>query len=238
MIEKLISSSRTTEVDAVSFRFIGAYENTTISDEFLDITFESLAGKSQELTLAIRRSKTESELEIKDEVRDAKLRAIHYLLLGLLHHPSLEVKAAAEEVEQVFDNYGLSIVNESYASESSLISSLLADLAKPDLLAAITVLTGCAEIIAALAEAQGDFEETRIAYETEKAKEGILENATAIKKEVVTIVNEKLVVYLRAMLQANGGVYGDFARTIAQMINDNNEVVKKRRKKPEPEPTE
>ncbi len=47
------------------------------------------------------------------------------------------------------------------------------------------------------------------------------------------IINNKLVTYLRAMIMVDEPTYGDFARTIAQMIEDNNEVVKKRRKKPE-----
>ena len=109
---------------------------------------------------------------------------------------------------------------------------MLVDLAKQKLQDAIAALSGLAEIIAELQAAQDDFEETRIAYEEEKAKEGTLENATTIKKDVVTIINDKLVVYLRAMIQVDEATYGDFTRTVAEIIDDNNEVVKKRRKKP------
>ena len=235
MIQKLIFKSRVTEVDAVSIRMNGAYKNTTLSsDAHLGKIFSALESESVLLTSAIRRLKDESVLEEKDEVRDDDVRAVHYLTLGFMHHPDPAVKAAAGEVEKVFDNYGLSITGESYATESSLINSLLADLAKPKLQDAIALLSGLTEIIAALQAAQTDFEETRIAYEEEKAKEGTLENATAIKKEVVAIINDKLVVYLRAMIQVDEATYGNFARTIAEIIADNNEVVKKRRKKPEP----
>ena len=235
MIEKLMTNSRVTEVDAVSIRMIGAYKRTKLSsDVHLGKIFSALEPESALLTGAIRRLKGESVLEEKDEVRDDDVRAVHYLTLGFMHHPDPAVKAAAEKVEKVFDNYGLSITGESYATESSLVNSLLTDLAKPKLQAAIALLSGLAEIITALQAAQTDFEETRIAYEEEKAKEGTLENATAIKKEVVAIINDKLVVYLRAMIQVDEPTYGDFARTIAEIIDDNNEVVKKRRKKPEP----
>ena len=235
MIEKLILTSRVTEIDAVSIRIIGAYKNTTLSsDAHLVKIFSALESESVLLTSAIRRLKDESVLEEKDEVRDDKVRAVHYLALGFMHHPDSAVKAAAEKVEKVFDNYGLSITGESYATESSLINSLLTDLAKPKLQDAIAALSGLAEIIVELQAAQTDFEETRIAYEEEKAKEGTLENATAIKKEVVTIINDRLVVYLRAMIQVDEPTYGNFTRTVAEIIADNNEVVKKRRKKPEP----
>ena len=213
MIQKLIFNSRVTEVDAVSIRTIGAYKNTGLSsDAHLVKIYSVLESESVLLTSAIRRLKDESVLEEKDEVR-----TVHYLTMGFLHHPDPAVKAAAEAVEKVFDNYGLSITSESYATESSLINSLLADLAKPKLLAAIALLSGLTEIIATLQAAQTNFEETRIAYEEEKAKEGTLENATAIKKEVVAIINDQLVVYLRAMIQVNEPTYGNFARTIAEI---------------------
>ncbi|MCK5730867.1 MAG: hypothetical protein KAH68_07320 [Draconibacterium sp.] len=197
------------------------------SDAHLDNIYSALESESVLLTSAIRRLKDESVLEEKDEVR-----AVYYLTLGFMHHPNPAVKAAASEVEKVFDNYGLSITGESYSTESSLVNSLLVDLANPKLQAAIAMLSGLAEIIAGLQAAQTDFEETRIAYEEEKAKEGTLENATAIKKEVGHIINDKLGVYLHAMFQVDETAYGIFARTIAEIIADNNEVVKKRRKKP------
>ncbi len=75
-------------------------------------------------------------------MRDDNVRAVHYLTLGFLHHPDPAVKAAAGEVEKVFYNYGLSITGESYATESSLVNSLLADLAKPKLHDAIILLSG------------------------------------------------------------------------------------------------
>jgi len=58
--------------------------------------------------------------------------------------------------------------------------------------------------------------------------------AKCLKRKIVETVNNQLVVYMRAMSQVNEAVYGDFARTLAEIIADNNEVVKKRAKKTEP----
>lgn len=235
MIEKLMTASRVTEVDAVSMRIDGAYKNTSLSsDPHLVTMFTTLEEKSLLLTAAINCTKAESELEAKDEIRDEKVRALNYLTLGLVHHPDAEIKAAAKAVEKVFDKYGVAITGENYATESSLIVSMLGDFAKLKLLADIAKLSGCAEIIAELTAAQNDFEQTRIAYEADKAEEGTHANATALKKEVVGIINDNIVVYLRAMEIVDEPNYGAFARTIATIIADNNEVVKKRRKKDEP----
>lgn len=234
-IEKLIAKSRTTEVDAALVRMIGAYRNTSLnSDAYLSDLFAGLEGQSAHLSEAIRRMKAESVLEEKDEVRDAALRSVFFMVQGMMYHPDPAVKAAAETVNKVLDHYGMSILVESYAIESSLIGSLLGDLAKPEVQTAIAALSGLAELVAALQAAQDDFEAARIAYEEEKGQETTQVNATALKREVVGIINNQLVVYLRAMAQVNDAVYGPFARTLSEIIADNNEAVKRRSKKTEP----
>ena len=115
MLEKLIFKSRVTEVDAVSMRTIGAYKNTTLSsDAHLVKIFTGLETGSGRLTVAINRWKAESELEVKDEVRDDKVRPLYFVVTGYVHHPDPAVKAAALKVEKVLEQYGLSITGESY----------------------------------------------------------------------------------------------------------------------------
>jgi hypothetical protein len=233
MIQKLIPSSRVTEVNDAATRSSGAFGESGVTDPYLTTTFAALDAANLTLSLAIKRSKAESDLEEKDEVRDDKVRALYYLINGFLYHPTREIKDAAQLLMDLFDNYGLVIVGESYATESSLVGSLLLDLAKPKYAAAIAALSGCADLIAQLQTAEDDFEQARIAYETEKAKEGMVENATLVKKEVLTLLNDKIVIYLRAMEQANPAIYGVFVATVAQIIADNNEQVKKRQQKPD-----
>ncbi|WP_340111996.1 DUF6261 family protein [Maribellus mangrovi] len=234
MIPMLMSKSRVTEVDAVSMRMTGAYHSTTLSsDPHLSGMFTDLDNISKALTAAINRSKAESVLEEKDEERDRPLRSLSYLLAGYLHHPDPAIQETAETVDQVFEKYGLRVINESYATESSLIASLLDDLSKQKLQDAIAQLPGCADTVSALQTAQEAFETARIAYEQEKAEESTKANATKVKAEVLKLINEKIVVYLRAMEVVDEPTYGNFARTIDTIIDENNEIVKKRGKKPE-----
>lgn len=235
MIEKLLTNSRVTEVDAATGRIISAYKNTSLSsDTHLAAIFSELEPANARLTSAINQSKAESVLDEKDAERDEKFRGLFYLVSGFVHHPDPNVKAAASELEAVLNNYGLSVVGESYAIESSLIQSLLTDLAKPKYQSSIEALSGCAELIAALQTAQTDFELARVTFEEEKAKEGTRQNATKIKKEVLDITNDKLVVYLRAMMQLDEATFGNFSRTVGEIVAENNETVKRRRKKTEP----
>lgn len=227
---------RTTEAADASMRMIVAYGQWDFeTDNHLTAIFNDLNPLTERLTAAIRRAKTESELEAKDEVRDDSLRSLHYLLTGFMHHPNPEIKAAALALGNVFDNYGLEITGESYASESALIISLLQDLNNETYLGPIDDLSGCRALIDALAVSQEDFEEIRVTWEREKAKAGVLENASELKSEVVDIINNRLVVYLRTMQQVDAEKYGEFANTIAVIIAENNETVKRRSKmKPAP----
>jgi hypothetical protein len=196
--------------------------------------FSALEPLSVSLSGSINRITAESNLEEKDEERDEPLCSLFYLVAGFLHHPDATIRAAAEKVNAVIERYGMGITKESYAVESSLVSSMLKDLAQPKLQDAIALLSGCAEIIAALQLAQTAFETARIAYEEEKADDSTQQSASEIKVEVLELVNKKIVVYLRAMEVVDVETFGAFARTVAEIIADNNQAVRKRLSKPEP----
>lgn len=237
MIPKLISQSRITEVDTASENILMAYRKQTWeSDAHMVKIFTELETGSSQLTTAINRSKAESNLDKKDLARDEKVKALNYVLVGAIHHPDSVIKVAANKLYAVFSKYGLKMTQTSYATESALIDSLLEDLTVPALQADIAAVSGCAEIIAELQTTQNDFKTAHFDWEEKKAQEGHNQCATDIKKGVVSTINEKIVVYLNAMQQANEAIYGELAQTVAQVIYDNNEAVKKRSKKEDVEP--
>ncbi|WP_066630545.1 DUF6261 family protein [Labilibacter marinus] len=232
MIEKLIAKSRITEVHGTSRTMNTAYESSGLTtDQFLTGIYEQLISKTTALGMAISRSHAESVAAEKDEVRDDKIRAVGYQLQGYLYSPEQAVRDAAAIAKQVFDKYGFAIIEETYVSESSHIISMLNDFAAPKVVEAITLLKGVSENIAALKAAQDDFETTRAKYAEEEAKHGTLTSATVLKKEVLNIINNDLVQFLRTGERFQPEIYGAFARTIAEIIDKNNEQVKKRSKK-------
>lgn len=235
MIPLLMSGSRNTEVDGTTNQITRAYDGTTLNtDANMGKIFSPLKDLSALFTAAIRRLKAKSEQKTNDEGRDENITGLYYLLVSFSHHPDAAIKNAAVSLLEIFEHYGLEMKEESFTRESSLVNSLLGDLAKPKALTNITLVPQCAEYIAALQDAQDVFEASRIGFEAAQGEEGTLENATALKKEVVETINKKLVPYLNVMAQLDDTTYGNFARTVAEMIAENNEQVKKRRKKPEP----
>nr|WP_320000526.1 DUF6261 family protein [uncultured Draconibacterium sp.] len=232
MIDKIIINSRTTEIHGTtrtintSFQQSGLTEDVTLAD-----IFTRLVNKNNELGVAIDRSKVDSMLADKDDVRDDAVRAVGYLVQGYLYHPRQAVHKAAATVKKVFDKYGFALTKESYVVESSHIASMLGDLAAPDVVAAIEQLNGLNQNIAKLQAAEDDFENTRARFAEEEAEESTKPIATTLKKNVVAIINDDLVPFLCYGERFHAATYGSFAATVAQLINDNNEQVKKRLKK-------
>ncbi|QIA07301.1 DUF6261 family protein [Draconibacterium halophilum] len=229
MIEKIITSSRTTDIHGTTRLLFNAYQQSGFTeDRTLNTLFTAINDRNTTLGNVIDQSKAQSILAGKDDNRDDDARAVGYLVKGYTYHPDETTRNAALKVDRVFNKYGLSITEESYVTESSHIVSMLGDFAAPDLVAAIALLPGVAENIASLQAAQDDFENTQTGYAKELAAEDNLPTATELKKEVVALINDDLVVFLRAAERFQAETYGAFAATVAKIIADNNETVRKR----------
>ncbi len=232
MIEKMMTTSRTTDVHGSTRLLNNAFQQSGLTeDPTLKPMYTAINDRNTSLGDAIDRSKAQSVLAGKDDVRDAADRAVGYLVKGYTYHPDESIRNAAMVVDEVFEKYGFAVTKEGYVTESSHLVSMLGDFAAPKVQAAITLLSGVPENIASLQAAQDDFENTQTEYAEELAEEDNLLNATSLKKEVLTLINDDLVVFLRSAERFQTATYGTFAATVAKIIADNNEAVKKRSKK-------
>nr|WP_319511848.1 DUF6261 family protein [uncultured Draconibacterium sp.] len=236
MIEKMLTNSRTTDVHGTTRLLINAFQQSALTeDRPLMQLFTTIAEQNTGLGNAIDRSKAQSILADKDDIRDAADRAVGYLVKGYTYHPDETIRNAALLVERMFDKYGFAVTREGYVTESSHLVSMLTDLAAPEIQAAIVLLSGVAENIAALQTAQNDFENTQAQYAEELAEEDNLPNATNLKKEVLALLNDDLVVFLRSAERFQAETYGTFAAVVAKIIADNNIAVRKRRSSDDPD---
>lgn len=231
-IQKLITTVRTTELDDVSDRLVALYKETTAlqSETFLKPLFTELEGLSAQITEAIKKDLTLSSLEEADQRRDNAVRALHNVLLGYQSMPVASLKTHGVALYKVFSKYGVKIAKESYATESSLIESLLLDLSASELQVSITALSGVQECIAELRKEQTSFTKLRLDYEKAMAERGASIKASSLKKPMLEIINGKLITYLNAMKMADAPKYETFANNIAKVIEDTNVAVKRRAK--------
>lgn len=209
---------------------ISAYKKSSLgADSYLNALFSELELQSAGLSAAIKRLTAQSNLKTKDEVRGKATRALFFVVRGAAYHPEPSISQAGLSLQRVLDNHGLNLVHASYATASALLNSLINDLAAAHLQASIAAISGCAERIAQVQAAQADFESARLAFESSKAEERQLPCASTIKNEVLKNINTRLVGYLKGMQLADQESYGSFARTVNQLIRDNNVIMKKRR---------
>lgn len=234
MTENLSYDSRNAEIDAAVLRCINAYKQTSLNeDQNLDAIMALIGTKSTDLSIAVKRIKTKSELEEEDNKRDNSYRGFYYQVLGNTYNSDETARMAAIAIMRVLNHYGLNIINEGYGSQSSSIKSVIKDLNSDEMQAHMATLPGVSQAFTAVQESQDRFETLFLAYETDKAAESSYANASSIKKEVLKLINKQLAGYLRAMNMIDGAKYGDFCRVLDQIIADNNEIVTRRTKKEE-----
>lgn len=229
-MNKLNAKMRVTEIDALSDALVRVYkaDSGIAGDAFLKGVMAEVETLSAQLTTAIRQDKVLSSLEDADGERDEAVKSLGTVLDGYAAVPIPAKKAAAEKLRAVFAKYGKAITSANYASESSLIESLLEDFGKADAAESIAALDGVAEILEQIRAAQDAFAKASDDYTAASSVK--TESATSLKKPLVAAVNDRLVPYLAAMAMANAAAYGDFAAKAEKEISRANETVTRRGK--------
>ena len=228
-MRKLVSTLRVTELDTFLSTLLRLYaaDEALSKDAFMASTMAELTPLSRQLTEAVKRERLGSLVEA-DRARDAVILDLGTLIDGYTAIPFEAQKTAALALKAVFDKYGKRIVSESYATESSLIESLLIDLSAPELAGMIAQLPGIAELIAALRRAQDDFNVAKD-QQTERAASDDAPSATSLRKGITVKINDRLIPYLNAMNIANEAVFGAFVKQVEVEIGRTNDTVSRRK---------
>ena len=194
-VAKVNGKVRTTELDALSdamereYRLACADGATAVGkDAVLKTQFAQLADLSARNTTAIKQDAVVSTLDEADSARDAATRDLFTLAGGYTANPFAEVRAAAVGVCAVLDKYGRGMTSKNYADQTALTESLLEDLGAEKITAQVKALSGVAELVASLREAQDAFAAAHDGYI--KAKAGKGESASSLKKPIVALIND------------------------------------------------
>ena len=151
--------------------------------------------------------------------------------------PIASKKELSAPLKAIYDKYAKAgITTANYTSESSMIEGMLQNFAADSLAKNIKGLEGVAEAIASIRSAQDEFTKANDAYVKASANKGA--SASSYNKPIVSLVNDKLVPYLNAMVIAGNANCIDFAKSVEAEINRVNEAISKRGKKPAENVTE
>ena len=228
-MKKIRSNTRNSEMAEVCNRISTSYVEVGPQDDAgLKGLFSEIDPKIHQLTIATEQMMAESDLEEKDHIRDADFKALYYLVQGATYNPDPTVRSAAQKVFKYISKYGLETTKESYDTQSNLTESLLIDLDTSEVKGYTTQVSGCAEQITILKASNNAFRTSRNKYQDEVSKDKEKISATAIRNELISLINDKLITYLKGVMVMNPEKYGSLVARIEETITQNNEVAKKR----------
>ena len=228
-VRKVAGNSRIAEVDTVAGLIVAAHGKSPITgDTHLPTIIEEIMASQAAFQESIQQTKTESSLADIDTLRDEKYHALGYLISGALYHPAADVKDAALVLREVFEKYGHGVVSMSYNEESSHITNLLGEFAEPEMAEKAALIDGLPQVIGNLTEAQGAFDTVVSQWKADKGSDGAVTPASTLRRELIALLNGKIVPYVSIMSTLDSDLYSEFAQSVSEIINDNNENVKRR----------
>lgn len=223
-MKKVKTTIRVAGLDSVADAIIMLYKSipAIAEDAYLQSLMTAIEDYSARITTAIKSDRIYSNHEKIDKTRDDILKAISNMLRGYMSFPNEQKKARSEKLWTVFSKYK-GIISERYDEKSSHIKSMLEDLESADMADAIKGLEGISYQLVALKSTQDEFDAAHYEYTVALAAKG--ENASSIKKPLLSVINNDLLPYIHAMAKVNYALYGDFAKQIDVAIEKANYVI-------------
>ncbi|MCQ2594644.1 MAG: DUF6261 family protein [Treponemataceae bacterium] len=228
-MKKLRSQIRNTEIDGFSDTVLRLYKDDALAqkEEFLSGLMAELDELSSQITSAILQDRALSMLDAADCERDEAIKTLGAVLGAYAVFPIAAKKELSLPLKAIYDKYAKAgIVTANYASESSMIESLLEDFAAKEIAGNIAGLEGVAEAIGAIRTAQDAFTKANDDYVKANASKSA--SASSYNKPIVSLVNERLVPYLSTMQIMGNKNCAGFAKNIEVEISRMNESIAKR----------
>ena len=232
-MNKLNTSVKVTELGDTALRLVKAFKVVVAvqNDAFLTKTFAEIEKQATVMTSAVKSDQVLSKLEEADAQRDQAIRVLDKLLKGYENIPLENLKTHAKKLAEIFKKYGVKITGENYASQSTLINSLLGDFSATELKPSIEALAGVKEALAEIQTKQDAFAALRSDYEKAQVSQKEKSSATSLRKPLLELINKKAVPYLVAMSVAQPELFKNLTAEASEIITSTNEAIKARSKK-------
>ena len=232
-MNKLNTSVKVTELGDTAIRLVKAFKAVAAvqNDAFLTKTFAEIEKQAIAMTSAVKSDQALSKLEEADAQRDQAIRVLDKLLKGYENIPLENLKTHAKKLAEIFKKYGVKITGENYASQSTLINSLLGDFSATELKTSIEALAGVKEALAEIQTKQDAFAVIRSDYEKSQVSQKEKSSTTSLRKPLLELINKKAVPYLVAMSIAQPELFKNLTAEASEIVTSTNEAIKARSKK-------
>ena len=226
-MNKIISRIQVAELDGFSESVLAAFESDgkAQKDAFVLSKMQELKKADEALNSAIAKNKVKSTLCALDRVRDEKFLVAKKMCDVYALFPIAKKRELNEPLKVIFDKYAKAGLRKaSYKAESALIESMRKDLEVYG--ENIEGLEGMKEALDELFLAEDAFLCANKSYVDALSVKS--QSASSLKKPLLRIINDELVVYLSAMIVSKNENCTDFAKFVEAEIERTNAVIEKR----------
>lgn len=219
------------EVNISGTRIVDIINATIANDPFIKKVDPKIRISLQKLTTALGRTTDSTYVKLlgtKDVVRDTRFITLRDYSKSFVYDADVTLANAAKTLVDLFKELGWAMYSEGYATESSLLQTLLARLEKAPVSDAVTVLNATSRVVA-LKEAQADFELTfnnKIDVKTREEYPLIRESRVSVARYLSALLN-----YIDMMEELEGGVYSTAAGKINEVIVEIESIARSRQTK-------
>ena len=218
-LSELYSRATVPEVDNVATNVSKAIDNAPLNDDYLTIENEHMKANISKMVLGKTNDRTKA-FRIKyvnaDSKRDGSVSHLNYSLKGFVHGNDKEKSEMAQMVLKTIRKYG-KVQKASFETETSLLDSMLLELKKPELAAALAELNLSA-VVAELEANQNLFKDLFSQSSVTEAEKKEIIAPSKLKSETLEQLNS-IVKYLNIRLRYHKATYGALAAEIAELIN-------------------
>lgn len=211
-----------------------AIKESSVEDDYLNQKSDELSSKGKEMETSIAQDQSKAktaELVDADSERDALISSFKLFLRAHMKWKRENLSKNASILYKIIKKHGLAMARENYEEESTLLDSLLAELAKPNNVQFLEELN-LSELIADLNAAEDYFKKLYLESAKIEATKETFIAATILKKELY-VLQKQMVNYLNAMQRANPEKYAAVSKKIAELIKIMNRKIRNRKGKHE-----
>ena len=227
-IPKIKTNIRIHDTARLGARVSGVLEESTVEDANIDTLKTNITSSTSLLRMVLDKNMGKSLLEMSDDQRDNTSRSALYLNKAYLLHPDKNIREAASAVDEVFGRYGFDLTKMNYTAQSEANKVIFRELKSEELAPQVAILPGMTEVLSQLEADEEKFIADQKEWTDALAKDKLTQTASAHKAELLKLINDQLVSYLRAMMQLNPEAYQEVCSKISVLIEEANDLVKRR----------
>ncbi len=228
-INSVSAAIRVSEVASLASALQRAYETREIEKPIVNTLMKEVIALREKLLSSSSTAKKSVSLAGVDKKRDKEVSDLNKVLKGCEAMKSEVVSSSAKAVrEKIAKYYKGKITSRGFEEGSGMVMSLLNDLDSAEMKAYIEKIPGVAECVEAIREAQAEYIKTRDSQSEGQSEKTL--SASSVKKELLFVLNDRLVPILNAAIIEEDADVMEFASAVGKEIVRVNNTVSARGK--------